>query len=79
MTRTALFAVTLFVLAPTYGQENVCDRQWHYACEYVVDPNRYEIGIRWDYSTSFDLSSRRLTTPPARGIYIRDGRKVVVK
>lgn len=27
----------------------------------------------------FDLSGRRLTTPPTKGIYIRDGKKVVVK
>ena len=29
--------------------------------------------------TSFDLSGRRLTTPSTKGIYIRDGRKVLVK
>ena len=27
----------------------------------------------------YDLSGRRLSTPPAKGVYIRDGRKVVVK
>ena len=27
----------------------------------------------------FDLSGRQLSTPPAKGVYIRDGRKVVVK
>ncbi|MBR1791994.1 MAG: glycoside hydrolase N-terminal domain-containing protein [Bacteroidaceae bacterium] len=27
----------------------------------------------------FDLSGRRLATPPAKGIYIRDGKKVLVK
>lgn len=27
----------------------------------------------------FDLSGRRLSTPPVRGIYIRDGKKVIVK
>ncbi len=27
----------------------------------------------------YDLSGRRLSTPPAKGVYIRDGKKVVVK
>ena len=30
-------------------------------------------------STVFDLSGRPLSTPPAKGIYIRDGKKVVVR
>ena len=30
-------------------------------------------------SKCFDLSGRQLSTPPAKGIYIRDGKKVVVK
>lgn len=29
--------------------------------------------------TSFDLSGRRLTTPPTKGIYIRNGKKVVMR
>ena len=29
--------------------------------------------------TSFDLSGRRLSTPPAKGIYIKDGRTILVK
>ena len=30
-------------------------------------------------SVLFDLQGRRLTSPPAKGVYIRDGKKVVIK
>ena len=36
--------------------------------------NRKTLNSKW-----YDLSGRRFSTPPAHGIYIRDGRKVVVK
>ena len=28
---------------------------------------------------SFDLSGRHLSTPPAKGVYIKDGKKIVVR
>ncbi len=31
------------------------------------------------HPTLFDITGRRLTTPPAHGIYIRNGKKMVVK
>ena len=30
-------------------------------------------------NAAYDLQGRRLTTPPQRGVYVRDGRKVVSK
>ena len=36
--------------------------------------NSQSVNSKW-----YDLSGRQLSTPPAKGIYIRDGKKVVVK
>ena len=36
------------------------------------------VSVAEDKKQYFDLSGRRLTSPPSNGIYIRDGKKVVV-
>ena len=38
-----------------------------------------EVGKKPFTNPLFDLSGRRLATPPAKGIYIRDGKKILVK
>ena len=57
-------------------------------CVFTYDDFRYsDLGINSLASVStqsapavlFDLQGRRLAAPPAKGVYIRDGKKVVIK
>lgn len=45
--------------------------------QYQVGKELTYIGCLRDEATLFDLQGRRLATPPARGVYIKNGKKVI--
>lgn len=61
------------------GNRNVC--HYYYSKHNYVDPTGIESIKRDDASTSvwYDLQGRRITTPTSEGIYIVNGKKVVVR
>lgn len=61
------------------GNRNVC--HYYYSKHNYVDPTGIESIKRDDASTSvwYDLQGRRTTTPTSEGIYIVNGKKVVVR
>lgn len=61
------------------GYRNVC--HYYYSKHNYVDPTGIESIKRNDASTPvwYDLQGRRITTPTSKGIYIVNGKKVVVR
>lgn len=61
------------------GNRNVC--HYYYSKHNYVDPTGIESIKRNDASTPvwYDLQGRRITTPTSKGIYIVNGKKVVVR
>lgn len=61
------------------GYHNVC--HYYYSKHNYVDPTGIESIKRNDASTPvwYDLQGRRITTPTSKGIYIVNGKKVVVR
>ena len=61
------------------GYRNVC--HYYYSKHNYVDPTGIESIKRDDASTTvwYDLQGRRITTPTSEGIYIVNGKKVVVR
>ena len=61
------------------GYRNVC--HYYYSKHNYVDPTGIESIKRDDASTAdwYDLQGRRITTPTSKGIYIVNGKKVVVR
>lgn len=61
------------------GNRNVC--HYYYSKHNYVDPTGIESIKRDDASTTvwYDLQGRRITTPTSEGIYIVNGKKVVVR
>ena len=61
------------------GNRNVC--HYYYSKHNYVDPTGIESIKRNDASTAvwYDLQGRRITTPTSKGIYIVNGKKVVVR
>ena len=61
------------------GYRNVC--HYYYSKHNYVDPTGIESIKRNDASTHvrYDLQGRRITTPTSKGIYIVNGKKVVVR
>ena len=61
------------------GNRNVC--HYYYSKHNYVDPTGIESIKRNDASTPiwYDLQGRRITTPTSEGIYIVNGKKVVVR
>ena len=61
------------------GYRNVC--HYYYSKHNYVDPTGIESIKRDDASTHvrYDLQGRRITTPTSKGIYIVNGKKVVVR
>ena len=61
------------------GNRNVC--HYYYSKHNYVDPTGIESIKRNDASTPvwYDLQGRRITTPTSNGIYIVNGKKVVVR
>lgn len=61
------------------GYRNVC--HYYYSKHNYVDPTGIESIKRDDTSTPvwYDLQGRRITTPTSKGIYIVNGKKVVVR
>ena len=61
------------------GNRNVC--HYYYSKHNYVDPTGIESIKRDDASTAdwYDLQGRRITTPTSKGIYIVNGKKVVVR
>ena len=61
------------------GYRNVC--HYYYSKHNYVDPTGIESIKCYDASTPvwYDLQGRRITTPTSKGIYIVNGKKVVVR
>jgi len=85
--RNEAYSVGTVVGQYAYGSSvSACHRHWHFfrlPNAFAADPSTAIRDLVTDNITHpnnaiFDLSGRRLSTPPAKGVYIKNGRKVLV-